>query len=254
MKQNIAEQYKTADNLNIRRLVHEKYSTNQQPFEEWIMSHYDLADGCRILELGCGTGQIWKGRLGILPVNSQLILSDFSTGMLESSKINLGEHPAITYQQIDIQQIPYPDVSFDVVIANMMLYHVPDLHKALSEVRRVLKPGGSFYCATYGEHGIMEYIREVMPDLQFDRQAYLAFTLQNGRSFLEAFFDSVKMRVRDDGLAITCVDDFVDYILSMSSLTGMGNHCRDSLYQAFAARMIDGILYVPKEYGIFICK
>lgn len=35
------------------------------------------------------------------------------------------------------------------VIANRMLYHVPDLNKGLSEARRVLKNGGPFYCATY---------------------------------------------------------------------------------------------------------
>ena len=43
----------------------------------------------------------------------------------------------------------------------MMLYHVPVMGKALSEVYRVLKQGGKFYSATYGEHGIMEYLAKI---------------------------------------------------------------------------------------------
>lgn len=50
---------------------------------------------------------------------------------------------------IDIQNIPYEDNSFDLVIANMMLYHVPDLPRALAEVGRVLKPEGKLYTATF---------------------------------------------------------------------------------------------------------
>ena len=52
MGQNIEVQYKTAMNLNVRSSVHTKYSTNKQPFGDWIYSHYDITDGARILELG----------------------------------------------------------------------------------------------------------------------------------------------------------------------------------------------------------
>ena len=46
--------------------------------------------------------------------------------------------------------------TFEIVIANSMLYHVPEIDKALSEVRRVLKKDGVFYAATSGENGIMD--------------------------------------------------------------------------------------------------
>lgn len=45
---------------------------------------------------------------------------------------------------VNIEEIPYKDEQFDRVIANMMLYHVPNIQKALSEVNRVLKDGGIF--------------------------------------------------------------------------------------------------------------
>ena len=81
-----------------------------------------------------------------------------------SARANAGTRKNVSFRQVDIQDIPYPDDSFDVVIANMMLYHVPDLRKGLTEVRRVLKPGGSFYCATTGTHGIAEYVQELLKD------------------------------------------------------------------------------------------
>lgn len=254
MNRNIQQQYKTAENLAVRRSIHEKYSTNRQPFGDWILEHYDILPGFRILELGCGTGYMWKDRIRELPADTRLILSDFSSGMLESARETVGSHERVEYQTIDIQNIPYPENSFDRVIANMMLYHVPDIGAGLEEVRRVMKPGGKFYAATYGERGMMEFINHALSGLGIRGEVYGSFTLQNGAATLGKHFDEVQMFTRDDGLQITNVDDFVDYVLSLSSLTGMTGDCRDALHHAFEREMKDGVLYVPKEYGIFICK
>ena len=250
----IEKQYRTAENLSTRISIHEKYSVNKQPFGEWIMSHYKIGAAFRILELGCGTGEMWKGHLSDLPENSGLILSDFSSGMLEAARHNLEDHPQVTYRVIDIQDIPFPDASFDIVIANMMLYHVPDLHRGLSEVRRVLKPGCQFYCATYGEHGIMEFINDTLREYDIHGEIGRKFTLQNGTKLLREHFDIVKMYTREDALRITDLGDFVDYVLSLSGLTGIAAMSRDILYQAFKSKATNGILYIPKEYGMFICK
>ena len=254
MKQNVAEQYKTSDNLRTRISIHEKYSINKQPFGDWILSNYRFEPRFRILELGCGTADMWRGRLDVLPKGSQLLLSDFSQGMLESARRNLAADERLCYRVIDIQDIPYADESFDAVIANMMLYHVPDLQKALAEVRRVLKPGGIFYAATYGEHGIMEFINDALRDHGIHGEIGKAFTLQNGTASLKHHFETVRIAVRTDALAVTCVSDFVDYTMSLSSLSGLKPDCRDSLRESFEAKVNDGILYIPKEYGMFICK
>lgn len=250
----IEKQYKTADNLNTRISIHEKYSINKQPFGQWIMSHYEIGPHFRILELGCGTGDMWKGQLDLLQGGAHLTLTDFSAGMLEQARQNTSGCPNIDYQIVNIQDIPFPDASFDMVIANMMLYHVPDLHKGLSEVRRVLKQGGKFYCATYGEHGIMEFVNDTLRQYGIHGEIGKTFTLQNGASSLKQHFADVRLLTREDGLAISCVDDFVDYVLSLSSLTGISELSRDLLHSAFEEKMIEGILYVPKEYGMFICK
>lgn len=251
---NIEKQYKTAENLNTRISIHDKYSTNKVPFADWIVSHYHIAPGARILELGCGTGSMWKNNLHLLSGGAELTLTDFSEGMLETARGNLPRQDSITFQVVDIQNIPYPDASFDAVIANMMLYHVPNLHKGLSEVRRVLKPGGTFYCATYGEHGIMEFINNALAHLNVIGRIGTTFTLQNGAKTLGQHFETVRRLDREDGLAITELGDFVDYIYSLSSLSSVASVPRAELTAALERRMENGVLNVPKEYGMFICK
>ena len=251
---NIEKQYQTARNLNTRISIHDKYSTNHQPFGDWIMSHYEIKPGYRILELGCGTGEMWKGNLALLDGGSHLTLTDFSVGMLETAKNNIEGSDYVDFKVVDIQDIPYEDDTFDAVIANMMLYHVPDLDKGLSEVRRVLKPGGVFYCATYGEHGIMEFINETLKEYRISGSIGKTFTLQNGGDSLGKHFSEVEKLTREDGLAITHVPDFVDYVLSMSSLSGLESASVELLLQAFEKKSVNGTRYVPKEYGMFICR
>ena len=196
---------------------------------------------------------MWTEHLSLLD-GSHLILTDFSQGMLESAKSNLSGCRNITYQVVDIQQIPYPDDSFDIVIANMMLYHVPDLHKGLSEVRRVLKPGGKFCCATYGEHGIVEFVAKLLEEQNVKGCIGTTFTLQNGGASLQKHFDSVQRWDYEDSLAVTKIDNFIGYIYSLSSLSGIASVPQDVLSSALETRTENGVLYVPKEYGMFICK
>ena len=58
----------------------------------------------RVLELGCGTGSMWIGRSELIGLCSKLVLSDFSEGMLETAKQNVGTYENLTYKTIDIQE------------------------------------------------------------------------------------------------------------------------------------------------------
>ena len=82
-RETVKAQYKTAEKLDIRISIHSKYSTNKQGFGNWIASHYDIRDGMSVLELGCGTGDMWTGKQETIRRCSRLVLSDFSEGMLE---------------------------------------------------------------------------------------------------------------------------------------------------------------------------
>lgn len=250
----IKQQYATAKNLNTRMSIHDKYSTNKQGFGNWIISNYRINKGMKILELGCGTGDIWKNRETLISKCSTLILSDFSEGMITAAKENVGNYDNIEYKVLDIQEIPYEDETFDAVIANMMLYHVPDIYTGLAEVRRVLKRDGSFYCATYGEHGIIEYLSEILAPYGVEDNLNKNFTLQNEAGILSKSFSKIKKLEYIDSLAVSNVDDMVDYIYSLSSMTLLNNVSKHIIKEILMQNLIDGVLNVPKEYGMFIAS
>lgn len=247
-KKVVANQYVTSTRLETRISIHEKYSLNKQPFGEWIVSHYHLQPGEQVLELGCGTGSMWQGVK--LPPDCRVTLTDLSEGMLETAKANTA-HLGASYAICDAMSLPYPDAAFDVVIANMMLYHVPDIELALSEIRRVLKPGGRFYAATTGEHGAVEAVLDM---LELPCAANHRFTLQNGGAMLRKHFSQVEVTSRPDALDVTVLDDLIMYLRSMAGMTVLADVPDARLREVFEARMENGVLSLPKEYGLFICK
>lgn len=251
---NVRNQYQNADKLNIRISIHDKYSVNKQGFNNWIMENYRIEKDFRILELGCGNGKAWVNHLDKLQNVHELVLTDFSEGMLDAARETMGECSKITYQMVDIQQIPFSDHSFDMVIANMMLYHVPQIEKALSEVQRVLKDTGTFYCATYGEHGMADYIFSLLQDEKARMGHNKNFTLQNGKEQLVRYFSKVERRDYQDALEINNLDDMLDYIESLVSITNHNTSDRAMIRKKLEENCIDHVLHVPKEYGMFICK
>ena len=248
-KGQVNAQYATAANLNCRISIHEKYSRNKQGFGPWIVSQYHLEPGMAVLELGCGTAGMWRS--ASLPEGCRLLLTDFSEGMLEEARRNTAHLPGVSYRQVDAQDIPYPDGSFDAVIANMMLYHVPDIPRALREIRRVLKPGGAFYAATFGEHGVVEAVADM---LGVALEGNHRFTLQNGAEQLGRVFGQVERTLYEDALDVTDPADLVAYLRSMASMQVLAEVSDEALLAAFRSRMTDGVLRLPKEYGLFICR
>ena len=250
----VQTQYSTADRLDRRISLHEKYSTNPQGFGSWIASHYRFNSGAKVLELGCDTGNMWLGRDELIERCKPLVLSDLSEGMLAAARKTLQGYRTILYRRIDIQDIPYPEAAFDAVIANMMLYHVPNLDRGLSEVHRVLKPGRRFYCATYGENGILPYLCGLFDLPLADSGLNHAFTLQNGEQILHRHFERVERYDYLDSLAITDVEDLVDYICSLTGVTSLRVLPRGRLRAVLQSHMVDGVLTVPKDYGMFIAR
>lgn len=247
----VKEQYKDEKNLGTRISIHEKYSVNKQGFGGWIFEQYQISKDFKILELGCGNGSMWKDKYNELPEGVELTLTDFSNGMLEDTKKNLGHKKNIRFMQVDIQSIPFENDSFDMVIANMMLYHVPDLQKGLFEVKRVLKPRGKFYCATFGENGIIEFVQKLLSVNSVNKENR-SFTLQNGEASLTKQFSKAEMKSYEDSLEVTNTWDLVDYALSMSDFVDLGNAGREEIFAALETKREDGKICVPKEYGMFI--
>ena len=255
----VKEQYSDDKNLQIRIRLHQKYSTNKQGFVSWLFDIYEFFDGCRILELGCGNGGQWKNQIENLPNKCSLMLSDFSDGMVDTVRKKYTTYEKISFQQIDIQSISFPDESFDIVIANHMLYHIPDLSKALSEVRRVLRTGGKFYSSTPGNGGMYPFLHNAMKHFNPNTKAFtqeLSFNLQNGTDILTDYFLDIKRLDYKDSLSITETQDLMDWINSAMPLAGDSNEDIkgfDGLFEYFEdIRKQEGAINIPKEVGLFI--
>ena len=250
----VKEQYKTSTGLDIRRSFHNKYSTNKQGYGNWIISNYEIFEGMTVLELGCGTGSNWMGHEDLLDTFGKLVLTDFSEGMLSTARENVGDRNNIEYLVADIQNLPFEDRSFDMIIANSMLYHVPDIKKGISEVRRVLKKDGAFYCATIGEHNFVEQLADWFRLGGENFNPNHNFTMQNGEELLRTAFSDIEAGFYQDSLHVTNIDDLVDYLRSLASLKALNDIPLEKLKAIITEHSVNGVVDLPKEYGMFIAK
>jgi ubiquinone/menaquinone biosynthesis C-methylase UbiE len=238
--------------------LHLKHSTNKQGMVPWLFDKYEFHKGYRILELGCGNCTQWDGRIDSLPVNCILVLTDFSEGMVDTVWQKYSKYNNVLVQRVDIQDIPFPNDTFDIIIANHMLYHIPDLDKALSEVKRVLKINGRFYAATNGNGGMRPYLRDALKRLnpQIDSfKTELSFALQNGEKILHQYFNDVKLFEFEDSLKITETQDLVDWIKSTMTIASYSESDLNGLFEFFEEiRIKEGTINIPKEAGLFISR
>lgn len=252
----IKEQYKNIDNLKLRKNLHDKYSINKIGFQKWMFEQYPFHPKMKVLELGSGRGELWKFYFESEVLQSyemDIILSDFSEGMVEyMQQCYSGEK--ISVRRIDIADIPFENETFDLIIANSMLYHVKDIDLAFSEVRRVLKKQGLFYCATLGLNGMTQYLYRALDEvgIPYNHESSISFTLQNGMSLLRKQFEKVERRDYDDSLEIDVVEDYLEYIYSMASMQGLDQKYYNILLNYFNSKKVNGYLHVPKEYGMFV--
>ena len=249
----VKAQYATSNGLNTRIAFHDMYSTNKTGYGNWILSNYEIPEGANVLELGCGTGRMWGERDDLIAKCGVLTLTDLSEGMLSAARENVGERKNVRYALADIQHIPFEDNSFDVFIANSMLYHVPDIGRGIREVKRVLKDKGVFYCATYGEHNFSDVLAAWFELNGESFRPNHNFTLQNGKQILEGVFQCVEVKYYADSLRITNVEDLVDYLRSLVYLQAINDLPSDRIVEILTRHLHNGTIELPKEYGMFIC-
>ncbi len=250
------DQYKDAANLNARVTLHSRFSTNSYGWFRWVFDTLvKLPADSKILELGSGPGLMWKACIDRIPAGWKITISDLSPGMLDAAWRNLVvTGRAFQFKEIDAQSIPFETEMFDAVIANHMLYHVPDRNKAFAEIRRVLKPGGHLIATTVGENHMkqmMDWYARVHVSKVWESFAS-PFTLENGMEQLRPYFSQVTLSRYEDNLQVTELQPLMDYIhsgmraaeLSESELATLQSDLEKELQEK-------GSIFITKDSGIF---
>lgn len=250
------DQYRDSSNLDARVVIHQRFSTNSYGWFKWIFDTLlKLPENARILELGCGHGLLWKENIERIPSGWNITLSDLSSGMLDAAWRNLVvAGRAFKFEEIDAQAIPYEDETFDAVIANHMLYHVPDRPKAIAEMKRVLKTGGRLIATTIGENHMKEamewYAR--LSSGEYVSMVSLSFTLENGLEQLKPFFSNVGLSRYEDNLHVTELEPIVAYIRSGISFYDLKENELEKLKQELQNELTQtGEIFISKDSGLF---
>src|SRR5512145_716340 len=131
------KQYGDSSKYSARINLHSRYSTNKYLWPLWVFDRIEKSGDADVLEIGCGNALLWRANSGRIPESWRITLSDFSEGMLKDAALNtLKLNREFAFEVVDAENIPFDNNSFDIIIANHMMYHIPDRERALSGVKR----------------------------------------------------------------------------------------------------------------------
>lgn len=262
MENTLKTQYKNSSNISARIKLHNLYSTNTQGWFSWIYDHCDIRPGMNILEIGCGSGALWKEnreKMTEAENSINITLNDISEGMLRDTRRELEKKPftCMSFHTFDCNNIPYDDESFDLIIANHVLFYPDDLSRVLSEIRRVLKPGGTLICSTYGAAHMNEITALVQKFnssiiLSADK-LYERFGLDNGSDLLSPFFSSVTRHIYNDELVVDKPEPLIEYILSCHGNQNQYLLDRYKDFYTYVEKKTRKKFHITKYAGIFKC-
>ena len=218
----IGRYYATERNLRIHEETHAEYAVPKVDFVRWTLDTIEWTGKEIILDIGAGRGNHYACLMQERPNVSYFAL-DLSPYLLRC-------HPCAAdhLAQGDAMRLPFSDESFDIVMANHVLYHLADIEAGLAEIKRVLKPDGRVLAATDSLQTTPELqvlIRRAIvllskngaqvnpPTLPCD-----GFALENGTRILARHFYAVVRHDLPCQLIFDDVDPALEYLDSMREL------------------------------------
>jgi len=213
--------YHTEEAYTTRTRIHDQYSIPKIDFVDWVLARYDWRGTEQVLDVGSGPGLYFEQLRARLP-RGVVIGADLSLGMARKAK-KAGDTDLIL--NADIQYLPFKRRTFDVVMANHMLYHVPDIELALQEIHRLLKPTGCLI-ATTNSRDTMPELEQLMRyslsllgarNLDADARPY-HFYLEDGTMQLSRHFFAVARHDLSTAFVFPSAQPAIDYVNSMRAL------------------------------------
>lgn len=217
--EHVVRQYESEAGLAARKAVYREVTgpdARQIAVDEVLRGAPD-----RVLEVGCGEGELAERLASVV---SEVVAIDQSPRMVE-----LTRKRGVDARVADVQELPFPDASFDAVLAAWMLYHVPDLDRGLSEIRRVLRPGGRLVATTNSADHLGELLA-----LGGITRWDLPFAAENAAESLERHFANVERRDAYGTVTFRDIELVESYFASSERLAG----ALDRLPQALAAPLV----------------
>jgi len=260
----VREHYGTQSHLNIRILTHEKYTQPKIDFTAWILNRVTWTGTERVLDVGCGAGVYLEAARQRC---QRYIGGDISLGILLA--LPIGDYDRLN---LDAMFLPFGRGSMDVLLANHVLYHVPEIGAAISQFQRVLKPGGLLISATNSSSNMLELkllIQETAAYLDFDQQLAVSssdfvwpFTLENGQTLLLESFAMVERYDLQSALVFPAAEPLLAYIdsirdpyLPLLPPAVTWQMFLEEIRQRVASQVREADAFrVRKHVGVFICK
>ncbi len=255
------EQYGTSDRLAIRARLHARYTTATVPWFDWVAAQFGIAIGDHVLEVGCGAGWLWEQTNAAVVSGASITLVDLSPGMVDEAVqrvTSTRRFQTVRGEVADAQSLPFESRSFERVIANHMLYHLPDPALGVAELARVVRDDGMVIVATNGRRHMQELwrIRGDVFDLAAIDQTVDVFGVDNGFTILRDHFADVRWLTYRDELRCTDVDDVVAYLTSTppaeDATADQLAEIRGRVQAAFDDG--DGVMTISKDTGCFVCR
>lgn len=239
------EAYADSTKLRTRASIYQ-YRTPPGSMGDWVLARTDWPLGCRVLDVGCGPGS-YLALLG----DVRAVGVDLSPGMAAEAKVHAPTAVG------DAATLPFADNTFDRVLAPHMLYHCPDIPAAVTELRRVLRPGGELIAVTNDPQHLAE-LRAIHRATGADPLIVVErFSLANGADLLRGSFTDVRLERFDGELAVPDVRPVADYVESMIGWHGdrAPVNVRTEI-ERLVGEVIerDGIFRATTRAGAFICR
>jgi len=232
----------TTGNLTARIALH-GYGTNSQDWFSWLAERLPLTGD--VLEVGAGTGRLWT-RIDHRERGLRLTLSDFSPAMCEQ----LRTIPEGRVVRCDAVALPFPEASFDTLIANHMLYHLDDPASALRGFARVLRTGGRLAVAANGR-GHLDELKAIGSAIG-RREPRLAlgmndFSAETGPAYLARDFADIAVERYHCDLELPDADPILAYLNSLADepLTAPQRSAAQAFVRAHAD--VSGVYHVRKH-------
>jgi SAM-dependent methyltransferase len=254
-------QYRDAARLTDRANLHAKYSTAAMSWFDHVSRRIDLMPSIDVLEAGCGAGWMWAESATPVPTGVRITLSDLSPGMVDSAVERVegsGRFARVTGRTADLQDLPFEADSYDRVVANHMLYHLPDPARGVAELARVVRGDGMVIAATNGRGHMRELwsIRSSVFGTGEIDTTIEVFGADTGFAILRDHFADVRWSRFIDELRCTDPDDVVAYICSNppgeDATPDQLARLREEIDRAFEVG--GGAMRISKDVGCFTCR